>query len=404
MTTTASRHRRSPSWLRWRDVDSTGALAWAGLGVVAVAAISVWALAQLGWLLLPVAIAVIFGVIASPIVTTLERRGVPRTLATVIVFVGLFVIGAGLAVLIVPPFVTQLAKLSTGIPEFLDRAAKAIRTFENRAQVTNPATAELLTQAESALRQSADGFAESLSSSVFDVVGLTGSVLAAAVIGVVLAFLAVVDLPRFSRPVRPWLDRPGHERLAGVLEQMRRTSTGFIRGQMLKALVVWGLSAAAFAIAGVPYPIPLGVLTAVGTFIPSFGPLLAGIPAIVISLATGGTGLAVACLVAIFAVQMIEDYVLVPKIVGNAVEIPPLVVIVSLTIAAGFFGVIGLVLIVPAVAVARDLVRWMFMTDTEVHANLSALRAPPDEGADVKEKKKGRHRRLRRRRRPAPEE
>jgi predicted PurR-regulated permease PerM len=390
---TAPVHRRRPSWLKWGQVDAVGAMAWAGLGVVAVVAIAVWTLSQLGWLLLPAAIAVIFGVVAAPIVATLERRGVRRAPATALVFVGLFLVGAGLVVLIVPPFVTQLAKLSAGIPEFIDRAAKALRTFEDRAQVTNPATAELLTSTEEALRNSADGVADRLSDAVFDWVGLTGTVLVAGAIGVVLSFLAVVDLPRYSRPIRPWLDRPGNERLAGVLEQMRRTATGFIRGQMLKALVVWALSAGAYAIAGVPYPIPLGVLTAVGTFIPTFGPLLAGIPAIVISLAAGGTSLAIACLVAIFAVQLFEDYVLVPKIVGSAVEIPPLVVIVSLTLAAGFFGVVGLVLIVPGVAIARDLVRWMFMTDDEVRTNLAVLRAPPDDGGDGVSRPEGRRRR-----------
>lgn len=397
---TAPVHRRRPSWLKWGRVDAFGALAWAGLGVVAVVAIAVWALSQLGWLLLPAAIAVIFGVVAAPIVTSLERRGMRRTPATALVFTGLFLVGAGLAVLIVPPFVTQLAKLSAGIPEFLDRAAKAVRTFEDRAEVTNPATAELLTRADTALRNSADGVADRLSAAVFSWVGLSGSVLAAGAIGVVLSFLAVVDLPRYSAPIRPWLDRPGNERLAGVLEQMRRTTTGFIRGQMLKALVVWALAAGAFAIAGVPYPIPLGVLSAVGTFIPTFGPLLAGIPAVVIALASGGTSLAIACLVAIFAVQIFEDYVLVPKIVGNAVDIPPLVVIVSLTLAAGFFGILGLVLIVPGVAVARDLARWVFMTDSEVRTNLAALRAPPEEPGGAVSAPKGRRRlRLPRRRR-----
>ena len=357
----------------WGAVESLGSKSWAVLGVAVIVLAAGWGLWLLGWLLYPLIFGVVLGVLAAPLVQVLVNRRLPRLAATIGVFAAIVVGVVAVVWVAVPPFVEQASRLAARFPEYLDSIAESISGFQRRLAGGSPATSNAVESFSEGLREQSLSFADGLSDTFFGVVQTTFQVAVAGLLGAIIAFLAVKDMPAYTAAMRRWLDREGNERLGGALRQMSRTVTGFIRGQLILALLVGVLSGAVLGILGVPFFIPLGAVAAIGDLIPTVGPILAAIPAVVLAFSEGGIWLAVAAAIAFTAVQQLEAYVFVPLIVGKAVDLPALVVIVALTVAGAAFGVIGLLLAVPVVAVARDAVRWFFMTDSEARIEAKKL-------------------------------
>jgi predicted PurR-regulated permease PerM len=366
MTATKLSRRRHRRVMRAGWLDFVGAQAWALIGIAAIVWGFGFVVGRLGWFLMPAAFAMVFGILAAPLVTALERRNVHRLAGTAVVFAGIVVVLVVLAWIAIPPFVAQASRLVSNLPDTLEDVAERVAQFEKRVAATNPAAGDAVAAFEDRLRENAATFADGLSGTVLNLVVLSFQVAAAGLLGAVIAFLAVKDLPAYSRGLREWLDQPANMRIAGALRQMSRTATSFVRGQLFLALIVGVLSGAALGLLGVPYFLPLGAISAVGELIPTVGPILAAIPAVILAASEGGAGKAVAAGVALLVVQQFESYVIVPRVVASAVELSPLVVIVTLTLAGGLLGLGGLLVAIPLVAVVRDGLHWFFLTDDEV--------------------------------------
>ena len=114
---------------------------------------------------------------------------------------------------------------------------------------------------------------------------------------------------------------------------------------------------------GMPYPLLLGVTAGVAELVPLAGPYLASAPGIVLALFQP-TWKLIAVLVFFVALQMAENHILAPTIMGREVEIPPLLVILALLIGASLLGILGAVLALPVAAVIQVL--WVDLVVPEI--------------------------------------
>jgi len=377
-TVVETRTLRRPGRLAsfWAGIDGIGGQAWALVGVAAFVVFVAKVLQLAGMTLLPGAIAVLIGVMVAPLVGLLERRGMNRLGATILVFVGVFVLVGVFVWLIVPPFVSQASRFLSGLPDTLHRIAEVAKSFERRVAVANPAAANAVEGFTRALETRATEFAGSLSDSVVGMVNVTITVVVSGFLGTVVAFLAVKDLPRYVAPCTRWLDRPGRERVSGALRQMKRTGTGFVRGQLILSLLGGVLSAIAFGLLGVPFFLPLAALAAVGRLIPGIGPVIAAVPAVALAWSKGGPVFALVVLILVIALTEGLSMVIGPLIVGQAVEMPALAVMVILLVAGGLIGAGSVIIAVPLVGMIRDGLRWFWMDDAAVATALAEASGP----------------------------
>ena len=129
----------------------------------------------------------------------------------------------------------------------------------------------------------------------------------------------------------------------------------FVRGQLLLVGLVATLLSLGFWIVGVPYWVILGIFGGIVELIPVVGPLIAGAVAIGVGF-SAGWHVALAAGIVVFVVRMLEDYVIVPKVLGHAVGLSPLVVLVSVTALGLLLGGIYVLLAIPLAAIAGTLV------------------------------------------------
>src|ERR687883_1873950 len=129
----------------------------------------------------------------------------------------------------------------------------------------------------------------------------------------------------------------------------------FVRGQALLIVLVGTVLSTAFAIIGLPYWILIGAFAGLVEIVPVIGPLAAGVLAV-------GVGLTVSWHIALYAglcvlgVRLAEDYLIVPRVLGDAVGLSPLLVLVSVTAVGILFGGFAVVLAVPLAAVLATIV------------------------------------------------
>jgi predicted PurR-regulated permease PerM len=129
----------------------------------------------------------------------------------------------------------------------------------------------------------------------------------------------------------------------------------YVRGQFLLIVLVATVLSTAFAIIGLPYWILIGVFAGIVEIIPVIGPLAAGALAVGVGL-TEGWEIALAAGLIVLVVRLLEDYLVIPKVLGDAVGLSPLVVLVAVTSVGILLGGFAVLLAIPLAAVLATLV------------------------------------------------
>jgi predicted PurR-regulated permease PerM len=149
---------------------------------------------------------------------------------------------------------------------------------------------------------------------------------------------------------------PRHRRVVHDTWELIDLKLGaFVRGQLILVVFVATLLSLAFWAVGEPYWVLLGIFAGVVELIPVIGPMLAGAMAVGVGF-TASWHVALFAALAVFGVRMLEDYVVVPKVLGHAVGLSPLVVLVAVTALGLLLGGIYVLLAIPLAAIAGTLV------------------------------------------------
>ena len=127
----------------------------------------------------------------------------------------------------------------------------------------------------------------------------------------------------------------------------------FLAGQFIDGIIVGIITSIAMSIMGIKYAVLLGFMIGLFNMIPYFGAIIAVIIAALITLLTGGIGKAISMVIVVTILQQIDANIINPKIIGTSLKISPLLVIFGVTVGGAYFGVWGMFLAVPIIAVLK---------------------------------------------------
>lgn len=144
--------------------------------------------------------------------------------------------------------------------------------------------------------------------------------------------------------------------IGGYFRKTNEIFFRFVASQFLDAIVVGMLTSVAMSILQVKYAVLLGFFIGLANMIPYFGAIFAVGLSVIITILTGGWGKALAMAIVVIVLQQIDANIINPKIVGNSLQISPLLVIFAVTVGGAYFGVIGMFLAVPVATVAKILI------------------------------------------------
>jgi len=333
-----------------RTVDVLAGYAWRLLVIAAAAIAGLWLVAKLWVVFLALVVAVLLArVLASP--AAWLRRRVPAAPAAAAALLGLLL---GLAAAIAAISVAVAGQVADLEPTVSD----AIDDIEEWLVEDSPFDVS---------RRDIDEFRESLgdrvSSSVRDSSGsiVSGALVAAEgvlslVLGLIITFFLLKDGDRFLAFVRSVVPAARGERAARMARRAWHTLGGYLRGAATLGVVEGAIIGVTLTLVGAELAVPMAVLTFLAAFVPFAGAIVAGVLAVLVALATGGATAAIIVAVVAFVVQQLDNDVLAPIVYGRALEIHPVVVLLSIAAGGALFGIAGSFLAVPVTAVAWNVV------------------------------------------------
>lgn len=292
-----------------------------------------WFLFQTRGILMSIFLAYIINASLLPVVKFLKKRGFPNFLAALLPFLGILIFIVLIIFPLIPFIASQVTALLTGLPQYLKESGQVFGFEVNPDGVRSFITREL------------DGIgrnAFTVTSKVFGGVFSTLTVL-------VVSFYLILSHDQFKNSISHLFHRSQRPRVIETLEQVDDKLGAWLQGQLILSLAIGIITYIVLSILQLPYALPLAILAGMLEVIPTLGPILASIPAIVVALTVSPT-MAIVVTLLYIVIQMLENNILVPKIMQRAVGLNPVIVIIAVMIGANLMGVIGALLSIPFVS------------------------------------------------------
>lgn len=324
---------------------------------LAVFVAALWVLREV---LLPFVAGMAVAYFLDPVADRLEKWGLSRLMAVVVITAGFVLSLVAALLLLVPLLQAQVTAFIIRLPGYI----------EMLREVAEPLLAEIKQRLPAdqvaTLQESAGGYAGKALEFVGSVLKglLTGgfallNLLSLLFITPVVAFYQLRDWDRMVAKVDGWLPRDHADTIRDRFREIDAILAGFVRGQASVCLVLGAFYAIGLTLVGLDLGLLVGLAAGVLSFIPYLGTITGFVVGIGLALAQFDTYLPVGLVVAVFvAGQLLEGNYLTPKLVGDRIGLHPVWVIFALLAGGALFGFVGLLLAVPVAAVIGVLVRF----------------------------------------------
>lgn len=326
---------------------------WIRFTVLAVLGVALlWVLASVRDVVVLVVFGALFAYLLDPLVSRLEARGMSRMTATIVVFAGISVVIGVLFVLFFPVVVAQVQAAQT---EFnVDRTRTLIEDLEGILE----AHVGVLGIDDLDLLGSLQQFAVEHVDNVIDYVPGVLSLFTQLVIIPFIMFFLLKDGRQIRKGFISLVPNRYFEFTLNVIHKTDVQLGNYLRGQLVASGVVAVLAIAVLGLLDVDYFILIGLFAGLTNMIPYLGPIAGATLAILVSVVTTGSFDTVLPIAFSFIViQAIDNAGVQPLVLARNVELHPLLILLTLILGAKFFGVLGLLLAVPATAVLKVIVK-----------------------------------------------
>ncbi len=334
--------------------------------------IGFWVAALVGFLvflyvfsgiLLPFVAGMILAYLLDPVADRIERLGINRLIAALIILATFVVLFVLVLILVLPIVGHQLGALLRSLPGYVtalqDFVSRNIDSAGQLPTVLGMQPTDLKSSLGGLLTQGAQWFATMLTS-IWSGGQALLSVLALLVVTPVVAFYMLLDWDRMVREIDGWVPRRSVETVRQIAREMDEGVSGFIRGQVSVCLILGAYYAIGLTIVGLDFGLLIGIFIGMISFIPYVGATIGMILSVGLAVAQFWPEWPmVAAVAAVFAVgQFIEGNVLQPKLIGEHVGLHPVWLMFALFAFGSLFGFVGMLIAVPAAAAVGVLARF----------------------------------------------
>jgi predicted PurR-regulated permease PerM len=324
--------------------------------VVAVLALlaAAWAVRNI---LLLVVVAAVLAVGLDPPVRRLQRLGIPRGTAVLLIFLAAIGFLVAFGFLVIPPLVREVKQLATDIPDYVARLKNDngwVGDLERKYHISarlKDVTQKLPSLASSSFTKVL-GITKSIASVIFNLLTIG-----------ILTIYFLMALPRTEGVAGSLLSRKDHraEDTQTLKEALERVG-GYVSGNIAVSIIAGIASYVFLRILGVPFAAALAMWVGIADLIPTVGATLGALAAVLVAFFSSiGDGVATIVFFAIY--QQVENYVIVPRVMRKAVDLSPATVILSVLIGGSLAGFAGALLALPLAAAAKVVLRDLWLRE-----------------------------------------
>lgn len=310
-----------------------------------------WLLFMIREIIFLVFVAFILMSAIKPLADYLERQHIPRSLGIILLYLLLIVILAFCGGSVVPVLISETIHLSQSLPGYMSTYLPFV-TIDN----------QLITQQIAPVGENL----------VKLTIGIFGNIFALFSI-FVISFYLLLERRHLESHLIFFMGKAAAVKLTAIIKRVEERLGAWIRGQISLMLVIGIFTFVALLILQLPYTLPLAIIAGILEIVPTVGPIISAIPAVLVGL-TVSPFMGLMVILVYIVVQQIENHLVVPFVMKKVVGLPPVVTIITLLIGAKLAGFGGAILAVPVVVTIETLISEYFKLSTEAHKPDSVLR------------------------------
>lgn len=337
--------------------------AWRLLLIGVVAAIIVWGLLQISFVVIPILLAIFVTALLMPMANAMRQRGMGRGSSTALTLLGSLTLFGLVIYFIVDRAIAGVPELVDSVLEFVTGLQQALLELGLDVEVLNTWIQQSQVEIQQWLQENVQDNVQELIGGAWTGALAVGQVL----IGLILILALTSYFVHSGDKVMEWVGTLFPEPTRQVVHHTAGVAYGvmgrYVRGVALVGIFdALGIGLLLIVLSGVGLfdlnlALPLIVLTFIGAFLPVVGAVITGALAAIVALVTGGWVVGLIVLGWVIFIQQMESNVFAPRIYGRALQLPSPVVLVGISVGAVLGNVLGMFLATPVLAVAAALLR-----------------------------------------------
>ncbi len=322
-----------------------------------------------------VAVSIFLALAMARPVNLLHKRKVPRSLAILIVYIGMFAAIFGVGLLVVPPIANQVQELAEDAPAYIEDLTeknKRFAEYDERYHISEKLTEQL----------------EDLPNRLGDAAGALQDVtvtafqrILAVVTILVLTFFLVKDGGRWWRAFLEMQPPKRAERMRYIGDDIYKAVGGYVTGNLVISVIAGFITWVTLELLNVPFAVPLAVMMAFLDLIPMIGATIGGVIIGIITAFVDFPTALIVWVIVLVVYQQIENHIVQPQIYKHAVDLHPLVVIIAILIGGMLLGVLGALLAIPAAAAIQLIIKdlWAHREESELLSSSAGKTKPAED-------------------------
>lgn len=297
----------------------------------------------------------------NPIINYFEKKKISRIRGVFILYISILAIFLIFAFLVIPRTSTEIKRLVVNMPIYMEKASSSLDELYNRYYSTLGDLPPILHGVQQVVMENIVGLENIVANGVKTFVGgiiKTFSKFISLVLIPILTFYFLVDKDFFKNKMLSFIPLKHKKEYISLLRDIDDSLSKFVRGKLILAVYVGVATSILLLILRIDFAVVIGFLTGIADIIPYLGPFLGFMPAVFFAYFISPIK---ALWVAGFFVliQWVENNILAPKVIGDTTGIHPLIILISIIIGGGIFGVLGMILAVPVVAMSIIIFRFI---------------------------------------------
>ena len=309
----------------------------------------------------PLIVAALISTQLLPLIDLATRRGMSRGLAVAASLLGVIVIGAGLAWVFTDALFGNLGGVGADISEGADEVVAWLGDNNDWVNQHEDAIFDFLKGILPAAKDAAGGVLEG----ALGALSFTAQLVSGALLVLVFLLYLLTSGDAIWGWIRDRFSPDRRDRVAGVGHAAWNAASGYIRGISLIALIDTTVITLGMLVIGTPHVGTLALLSFVTLFIPILGAWVSGAVIVLVTLASVGTGAAVAMAVVILVAQQLDSMFVTPLVYQQTVNLHPIVTLTAVIVGSQLLGIVGAFLAVPMVAVGWSIYKTLEQRDPE---------------------------------------
>ena len=303
----------------------------------------------------PLFIGLLIAWLFNPLINKLQKKGLNRTLGSILIYI----IGIGIIILIIslitPMLINQLNDFIKNIPSIITTIKIWIDGLFSKIGGVNTVT--IKSKIFVKIEQYAYGLSETFPSTSLNVLKSLFSGLSTFVVGLIIGFFLLISFDNVNN-LFAFLPKKLKKDTDEIFTSIDNSLRKFIEGTLILSTIVFLASSLGFLIADLKYPLLFGLFCGITNVIPFIGPYLGGAPAVIVGFSQGPL-VGIGVLITIIIVQFIEGNLLQPIVMSKTMKLHPVSIILGLLVFGHFWGIIGMIVATPIVAVIKIIFNYI---------------------------------------------